>query len=78
MTTYIDTNVLLRHLMQCSWKLSWSSNSFGATESTALELLAEYATLNYVDCLLMAITRANQTHTVLTFDRELNRVMSAG
>ena len=40
----------------------------------ALELLAENPKLDYTDCLLIAYARAETTDSVLSFDRELNRI----
>lgn len=51
---------------------------FAVTKATwvALELLGENHTLDYTDCLLLASTESSD-HTILTFDRELNRASAA-
>ena len=48
--------------------------AIGKTTWRALELLAENPKLNYTDCLLITFAGANATDSVLSFDRELNRV----
>ena len=53
---------------------------FAVAETTwvALDLLAKHTKLDYAGCLLLAFSRSHQSHTVLTFDRELNRVLTPG
>lgn len=68
----IDRNDYLPHLVSLL-----QVECFAIEKPTwdALELLGAHAKLDYTDCLLLALTRAESTHGVLTFDRELNRAL---
>lgn len=71
----IDREEYLPHLILL---LQVECFSIVKTTWNALDLLAKHPKLDYTDCLLLASIRAgkigaNDTHTLLTFDRELDR-----